>query len=599
MAWAQLALLSIATAQEAEVPEIDAQLYQTSIDAQRTLWTDDAGKARNLTGTGTIAFSYVDQPLVYVGENGESTALVESALQANLLGGYTFGPIRVGADVPLYLMSTSDIAEGGAGLGDIDLDVKGTILDDDDNPVGLALGARTSFPTSSVDAPLGAAGVGWAIQGIVDHKSDDWLLAANIGTRGVPAAELENVEVNDRFFYRAGVGYAITERAGVSGDLAGEVSYGEPLSNPAGAPLELLAGGWGRLSDTVSLKGGLGTGLSQGIGSPVFRAVMALSVTAPDSRDSDLDGLLDAVDACPKEPEDVDQYRDADGCPDPAYQLRAVARDESGAPVPTASIVVSGDAGNGTGTGEVALTLHPGRYRIDAAAPGYKPGTADVALGSTGPGEQVVVLQTITGTLHLIVKSMGNKPIPNARFKVEGDAEQRPADQTGNASVPIRVGHHTVTVMAEGYRTADQAFAVTDGAVTDVVVRLAPTKVKVTIQKIEILDKIYFETAKATIKPESYPLLDEVARVLVDYPQITKLRVEGHTDSRGNDAYNLKLSDERAASVRAYLEGKGVEAGRLTSQGFGETQPVDPRNVAAAWDKNRRVEFVIVEQKTE
>ena len=77
--------------------------------------------------------------------------------------------------------------------------------------------------------------------------------------------------------------------------------------------------------------------------------------------------------------------------------------------------------------------------------------------------------------------------------------------------------------------------------------KLAPTKVKVTIQKIEILDKVYFETAKATIKPESFPLLDEVARVLIDYPQITKVRVEGHTDSRGNDAYNLKLSDERAA----------------------------------------------------
>jgi len=599
MAWALVAGLSIATAQEVDVPEVDAQLYHTSIDAQRTLWTDDAGRARNLTGTATLAFGYVDRPLVYVGPDDETTALVDNALQANLLGGYTFGPIRVGADVPLYLMTTSDVAAGGAGLGDIDLDVKGTIVDHDDHPVGLALGARTSFPTSSVDAPLGAAGVGWAIEGIVDRKTDDWLLAANIGTRGVPAASLENVDVNDRFFYRAGVGYSITDAAGVSGDLAGELSYGEPLSNPAGAPLEVLAGGWGRFSDTVSLKGGLGTGLSQGLGAPVFRAVMALSISAPENRDVDLDGILDAVDACPKEPEDVDQYRDADGCPDPSYAFKAIARDETGAPVPTAAVVVSGDAGNGTGAGEVALTLHPGTYRVNASAPGYQPGSAEVALGSTGPNEQVVVLQAIRGTLHLVVKTVGNKPIPNARFRVRGAEAPNPTDEAGTANVRLPVGDYAITVLAEGYRTADSTFSLTDGKVTDVIVKLAPTRVKVTLQKIEILDKVYFETAKSAIKPESFPLLDEVARVLIDNPQITRLRVEGHTDSRGNDAYNLKLSGERAASVRAYLEGKGVEASRLTSQGFGETQPVDPRNVAAAWDKNRRVEFVILEQKAD
>jgi outer membrane protein OmpA-like peptidoglycan-associated protein len=591
--------LSIAAAQEVAVPELDAQLYRTSIDAQRTLWTDDAGKARNLTGTATLAFGYVDRPLVYIGPDDESTVLLQDALQANLIGGYTFGPIRIGADLPLYLLTTSDVAAGGAGLGDIDLDVKGTILDDDDHAVGLALGGRTSLPTSSVDAPLGGSAVGWEIEGIVDRKTDDWLLAANVGTRGVPAATLENVEVDDRFFYRAGVGYAVSDGAGISGDLAGELSYGEPLSNPAGAPLEVLAGGWGRLSDSVTLKGGLGTGLSQGIGAPVFRAVMALTIAAPENRDTDLDGILDAADACPKEPEDIDQYRDADGCPDPSYAIHVVAHDDAGAPVPAAALALSGDAGNATGTGEVAATLHPGSYHVTASALGYRPGTVELTLGSSGPSEQIVVLQRITGTLHLVVTTTGKKPIPTARFRVQGDAAESATDPAGTATVPVRIGDHAVSVMADGYRTADKAFAITEGTVTDVVIKLAPTKVKITLQKIEILDKVYFETAKATIKSESFALLDEVARVLIDSPQITKVRVEGHTDSRGNDAYNMKLSDERAAAVRTYLEGKGVEAARLTSQGFGETQPVDPRNVAAAWDKNRRVEFVIVEQKTE
>ena len=70
----------------------------------------------------------------------------------------------------------------------------------------------------------------------------------------------------------------------------------------------------------------------------------------------------------------------------------------------------------------------------------------------------------------------------------------------------------------------------------------------------------------------------------------------GHTDERGDDAYNLDLSDRRAAAVVKYLVDNGVEAKRLTSQGYGETQPVDKRQNEAAWAKNRRVEFHILKR---
>ena len=70
------------------------------------------------------------------------------------------------------------------------------------------------------------------------------------------------------------------------------------------------------------------------------------------------------------------------------------------------------------------------------------------------------------------------------------------------------------------------------------------------------------------------------------------LRIEGHTDSRGSAESNRRLSDARAASVRAYLIDKGIAAERL-GVGIGEDQPVDDRNVAEAWERNRRVEFII------
>jgi outer membrane protein OmpA-like peptidoglycan-associated protein len=586
-------------AQDVEVPEMNSQRYRTSIDAEQTLWTDDAGQAESNTGRGALVFGYMNRPFVYEGDDGTSTALVQDALQANLLGGYQLGPVRIGADVPLYILTTSDVAAGGGGLGDLAVDLKGTVLNREDYPLGLALGARFGFPTSTVDAPLGSSGVDWEIEGIVDRKVNDWLLAANIGTRGLPETTLENVEINDQFFYRLGAGYAITDAAGVSGDLVGELSYADPISNPAGTPIELLAGGWGHLTDMVTLKGGLGTGMSRGIGSPTFRGVLALQVAPAANRDADLDGVVDSVDECPKEMEDVDQYKDDDGCPDPSYAVHVVVQDHNGKVVPGAVVTLSGEGGPASGGSDFTPSLHPGSYTLNATASGFHSGTSELTLSATGPAEHVIVLDRITGKLHLMVKDTAGKPIPSAKYRVLGEQNPGVTDATGTATSDVSLGDHTVAVTADGYRTTDQTFAIAEAKTTEVTVTLAPTKVKVTTKKIEILDKVYFDTAKASIKPESFPLLDEVARVLLDNPQILKVRIEGHTDSRVNDASNMKLSQSRAQSVEAYLISKGVEPARLMNQGFGETQPVDKRNVSAAWDKNRRVEFVIIDQKAE
>jgi outer membrane protein OmpA-like peptidoglycan-associated protein len=111
--------------------------------------------------------------------------------------------------------------------------------------------------------------------------------------------------------------------------------------------------------------------------------------------------------------------------------------------------------------------------------------------------------------------------------------------------------------------------------------------------KIVVLKTIEFEFDKAIIQRQSYPILDAVALALHDNPDIQLVEVRGHTDERGDDAYNLDLSDRRAAAVVTFLVGKGVDADRLTSQGYGETQPLDKDHTEAAWAKNRRVEFQI------
>src|SRR5690606_27395475 len=99
------------------------------------------------------------------------------------------------------------------------------------------------------------------------------------------------------------------------------------------------------------------------------------------------------------------------------------------------------------------------------------------------------------------------------------------------------------------------------------------TLAKVEDNKIVILQKIFFDTGKATIKPESFPVVGAVKGILKANPQIKKVAIEGHTDDVGNDKRNLKLSDDRAKSVMKWLVDNGVEPERLTAEGFGETRP--------------------------
>ena len=110
------------------------------------------------------------------------------------------------------------------------------------------------------------------------------------------------------------------------------------------------------------------------------------------------------------------------------------------------------------------------------------------------------------------------------------------------------------------------------------------------------LKGIYFDFDKATIKPESRPALDDAAKILKDNPTIT-VEIHGHTDSRGSNEYNLKLSKARATSVVDYLvRDSGIEAARLTARGFGESKPIATNNTDAGRALNRRVEFAILGQ---
>ncbi len=111
---------------------------------------------------------------------------------------------------------------------------------------------------------------------------------------------------------------------------------------------------------------------------------------------------------------------------------------------------------------------------------------------------------------------------------------------------------------------------------------------------IDVAGSIAFETGKSTLLPASVRLIEQVATVLIAHPEVGKLRVEGHTDNRGDPEKNVDLSERRARAVVRVLVERGVDSKRLLSKGFGAKVPIAKNTSEAGRAKNRRVEFVLV-----
>ncbi len=163
----------------------------------------------------------------------------------------------------------------------------------------------------------------------------------------------------------------------------------------------------------------------------------------------------------------------------------------------------------------------------------------------------------------------------------------------------LEPGSYVLSIEAADYRPRSYQMTVEPGetVVYHAVLTEKPVEravAQVTEQRIEVNQKIDFELDSARLRTESHGILDEVGRVLTEHPDL-RIRVEGHTDTIGESAYNLRLSQQRAASVVEYLVEYGIDSGRLESEGFGDTRPIADNDTAEGRAQNRRVQFEILE----
>jgi outer membrane protein OmpA-like peptidoglycan-associated protein len=320
-----------------------------------------------------------------------------------------------------------------------------------------------------------------------------------------------------------------------------------------------------------SLVDGLQVGpfLKYTMNGPVSGLFLGLSLTigVPDAQvheaDPDKDGVKGAADKCPDVPEDKDGFGDEDGCPDPDNDKDGVLDAADRCPNEAGPAENQGCPDFDTdGDGFVdRLDKCPTVFGIKE-----NDGCPDVDTDKDGIVDRLDKCPT--------------EPEDKDGFQDEDGCPDLDNDQDGVPDAKDRCPNDPETI--NGIDDEDGCPEV-------------EVKVFIEKQRIVITEKVFFEFAKARILPKSDALLKAVADVLTRFPQITKVRVEGHTDDQGSDKVNQTLSDKRAQSVMDALVKNGVDKARLSSAGYGKTKPMVEGKDEAAREKNRRVEFVIVE----
>jgi outer membrane protein OmpA-like peptidoglycan-associated protein len=166
-------------------------------------------------------------------------------------------------------------------------------------------------------------------------------------------------------------------------------------------------------------------------------------------------------------------------------------------------------------------------------------------------------------------------------------------DETGTYLVTLPVGKdYAFNVNRRGYLFYSENFPLSKNvpdSTYNIDIPLEPLQTNATV----ILKNIFFDVNRYELKPESSTELDNIVELLKENPSL-KIQINGHTDNVGKPADNLKLSNNRANAVIQYLIGKGVDAKRLSSKGWGETQPLADNSSEHGRAQNRRTEMKVV-----
>ncbi|MGM0597623.1 MAG: OmpA family protein [Myxococcota bacterium] len=265
--------------------------------------------------------------------------------------------------------------------------------------------------------------------------------------------------------------------------------------------------------------------------------------------------------------------------------------------------------------GFVSYELAPGKYKMKFWKKGYHNKEVEVKINKETPQKSLIVKlkskQAKPCPVSVFVKSeKKNKPLSKAKVQIKGETmkgnsltREGSTDPEGKVVLKVRPGAYQVVFKKDKYFSRSKTITMSKCKKMDLQISLKrkPKRSVATLskryKKISIKKRIHFKYAKAVLRSRSYETLDAVASILIEHPEVLKVRIEGHTDNHGSSSYNLKLSRKRAQAVKKYLVKQGVEASRLEVKGYGKNRPRYANISARLRRKNRRVEFKILKQK--
>ncbi len=515
----------------------------------------------DIQGNGRVALGIVNDysyrsVVRYNGDGNAANSIVRNQYVLNLGGSVVVGDrVRIGVGVPLQLFADgrTTVINGvvhrpaeDVAVGDVRLSVDGRILGSPGDAASLAVGAALFAPSGTPSAYTGDGKPRIEPRLAFAGRTSSFAYAAKLGVM---------FRARDEAWGDGRIGHALTGGLAAGVLLAdGKLLVGPEIFGSTGlsggervTPLEALLGA--HLDVAKDFRFGLsaGAGLTRDYGAPVARGLLSFEWVPGDAKpeppppvvDRDGDGVTDCEDAC--------SFVKGAASADPA---------KNGCPLDTDS--------DGVPDNVDACPSVPGTASADGAANGCpqdsdRDGVADAEDACPRePGRRTSDPRT-SGCPEVAA------PPPPPNPDRDGDGVPNDVD-----ACPDEPGKGDPDPKKNG---CPKAFL--QGGV------------------IKITEQVKFKTASAEIVPgkESSDILDAVVAVLKAHPEIKAIRVEGHTDDRGDAAKNKTLSQARAESVAKWLETHGIEKSRLAASGFGAEKAIDTNATELGRTNNRRVEF--------
>lgn len=503
---------------------------------------------------GQLTVDYQHRPFVLVDDVGNELAVPSSArlllhASASLA---IVDRVLVTVDAPFAVLQRGDTVilgptfelapTSGAAVGEVRAGVRARVFGEASAPFQVGVGGFVYLPTANDP---------WGGEGYV-HGQPTLQLGGRAGMFRYGShvgVKLRRSEDPTSLHYAAGFGVSLLNDALFLGpeahgsyDLTGGVPIQGLLDLTTGSAVEVLGGVQYRFLRSFVVGAAAGSGITEAVGSPQARVLLRLAYSPPPGTaeppppppppDSDRDGFPDAKDACPKELGVASPDPKKNGCPPPKSD-----DDEDGIP------------DDDDACPAMAGIKQPDKKNNGCPPDSDKDGVfdpEDACPSEVGP-------KSVKGS---------DRGCPDK----DGDTIADRSDACVDVS---------------GFPNADPKSNGCPRAI-------------VTDQQIVINQRIEFDTDKATILEESFVVLDAVAAILDEHPEIVLIEVGGHTDDLGEPFKNMLLSQNRATSVIDGLRQRGINIRRLQAKGYGSMKPLDRATTDEVRKRNRRVEFKIM-----